>query len=331
MRTARSRGRQSATAKRSPRPFRIQSFHFGTLVQLIAPAQCAVERRSPSNQLPRNTMGRPSNVVVMCLMALCVALDVPTAAAQSARGAGSITLSASPCNFTMTQPRYSQVVLDALMVWNANPQSPASIFLNDALLRTVTRQLGLAACQVELTQGQPCSVALAEIACPDPLWLCGGQLTLSSSVYQAARSGLCTGIQAADASVCKALLEHPEIVSYVTAGDCEPVCFAELASTGTTTELAAPAPAPSALDSCFSFGLTVAEPTQAGAAATAAALRNATTRGALMDALASFAVVNQSIRISMGDTGERHGPLKGAGWGMLATLTRCPAASCILI
>ena len=85
---------------------------------------------------------------LLASLACLVALLVPAAGAVNASSA---LHGATACAFMAGQPRYAQVSAD-LLVWNAKRQSPESIFLNDALLRAVTRQLGLAPCQVRASK-----------------------------------------------------------------------------------------------------------------------------------------------------------------------------------
>eukprot|EP00887_Chlorella_sp_A99_P006694 scaffold3.g6694.t1 len=250
------------------------------------------------------------------------------------------------CAFTRTQPRYSAAIAERLVVWNAASQSPQSIFLNDVLLRAVTRQLGVADCQVGLSQGEQCSAALAATSCPDPLWLCAGEITISNSVYEAARSGVCdappagpnataaAASPAAAPSVCQTLASYPVIRQYVASGSCDPVCFAEVShANGSSGTLAPPPPPPSALDTCFAFHLVVATPTPEAASLVAVNMANATTRDALAHALASFAAPGATVKISMGDTGGSRGAcavdrVRGAscGQGMQTRALSCHAA-----
>lgn len=237
--------------------------------------------------------------------------------AQSSKGSSSLTATVSmdsACAFTHSQPRYAVTTVDELLVWNAQDESPQSIFLNDALLRAVTQQLGLQQCQVELTEGSPCNSALAEAACPDPMWLCGGEVTITDSVYEAARSGVCDGSSGGDALVCQTLQEYPAISDLVAGGSCEPACFAQLIQSGGQDTLAAPAPAPSSVvDGCFSFSLAVAAASQEDASTVAASLNNATTKAALSDLLGPFANPNSTITVTMGDTGGGSAFIPAAG------------------
>ncbi len=225
----------------------------------------------------------------------------------------------APCAFTNQQPRYWQAAtpLSVLHVDSRN-----SFFLGDALLRTLTRQLGLQPCQVQLTAAQPCSAALAAAPCPDPLWLCGGELSISASVYEAARSGLCSAIPAAPApapaaasaelrspappppAVCQALEENPAITALVAADACKPTCFAEVTDANSTARLAPPPPSPpAAAGACYSFNLQVDAASEAEAGLLATNLHNATTAGALQDSLASFAATGEQLQFVLGDSG----------------------------
>lgn len=226
----------------------------------------------------------------------------------------------APCVFTTQQPRYWQAAtqLSALHV-----DAQKSFFLGDSLLRTLTRQLGLQPCQVLLTAAQPCSAALAAAPCPDPLWLCGGELTISGSVYEAARSGLCAAVHAAAPgpaatrappsvavlplpAVCQTLEEFPGIADLVAAGACNPACFAEVTGdANSTVRLAPPPPAPAAAGSCYAFALQLDAASEAEAALLATNLHNATTAGALQDSLASFAAAGEQLQFMLGDSGAR--------------------------
>ena len=208
-----------------------------------------------------------------------------------------------PCRFTQEQPRFYQArtPLTAFHV-----AQEGSLFLNDVLLRTVTRQLGLADCQVQLAAGEECSAALAAAPCTDPLWLCGGQLTVSNSVYQAASSGMCSAYgNAAAPAVCQTLRTHPAIARYSAAGRCQPACFAQLTPDAGDHGSLAPAPAPSSasVGTCLTFALQLDTASEAEAQAAAANLHNATTAGALLDALASFAAPGHPLKFVVGDSG----------------------------
>lgn len=225
------------------------------------------------------------------------------------------------CAFTTQQPRYWQAATQVSAL-HVDPRN--SFFLGDSLLRTLTRQLGLQPCQVQLTAAQPCSAALAAAPCPDPLWLCGGELTISASVYEAARSGLCAAAHAAAAPapaaagaqlrtpappppvVCQTLDEYPAIAELVAADACEPACFAEVTDANNTAQLAPPAPPPpAAAGACFTFTLQVDAGSEAEAALLATNLHNATTAGALQDSLASFAAAGEQLQFMLGDSGAR--------------------------
>lgn len=260
------------------------------------------------------------------------------------------------CGFQTRQPRFfsTRTPITALNV------GPQAFFLSDALLRTITRQLGVAQCQVRLltsrccrrlrrptaarpaavapqlisptrlihepipkqvllSEGEACSAALAAAPCPDPLWLCDGQLTTSNSVYQAARMGLCSTTagtataagNAAQAGVCQTLRDYPAIATYAAADACIPTCMAQLtpssAENGTSSlSTLAPPPPPRAAGGCWAFWLQLDAASEEDAAEAAANLHNATTAGALLDSLASFSAPGPGrINFLMGDSGAR--------------------------
>ncbi|KAL4459030.1 hypothetical protein ABPG75_013895 [Micractinium tetrahymenae] len=235
---------------------------------------------------------------------------------------------AAPCAFTTQQPRYWQAATP-LSTLHVDPRN--SFFLGDSLLRTLTRQLGLQPCQVLLTAARPCSAALAAAPCPDPLWLCGGELTISASVYEAARSGLCAAVQVAAApapaasasaanattgaqrhapapppppAVCQTLEQYPAIAELVAADACDPACFAQVTdSANSSARLAPPSPPrPAAAGACYTFTLQMDAASEAEAALLAANLHNATTAGALQDSLASFAAGGEQLQFILGDS-----------------------------
>lgn len=165
-----------------------------------------------------------------------------------------------------------------------------------------------------MSQGEACASSLAAAPCPDPLWLCGGQLTVANSVYQAAKAGLCSGSGNTTAAACATLDDHPEIAEYAAAGECEPTCLAELTppakggGDGNKTSLAPPPPPPPVAGGCWVFWLQVDAPNEAAARAVATNLHNATTAGALLDSLASYsAPAPGHIRFLIGDSGALHG------------------------
>lgn len=169
-------------------------------------------------------------------------------------------------------------------------------------------------------------MSLAAAPCPDPMYLCGGRLTVSASLYQAARSGLCSdnslaaNASAAASGVCHTLLNHPQIVEMATADACQPTCLALLepgapapapgssagsgSDSGATISLAPPPPPPPAPSGCWSYLLQIDAPTEAAARTIAAALHNATTAGALLDDLASYAApAPGTLRFDVGPSG----------------------------
>ena len=218
------------------------------------------------------------------------------------------------CGFTQNQPRFYQG-RTGITALNVDPQG--ALFLNDALLRTLTRQLGLAECQVLLTQGEECEAALAAAPCPDPSWVCGGDMVIANSVYQAARSGLCAG--GSTEAVCQTLADYPDIAAAVAAGECEAMCFAQLAAGNDTAsggdapgaKLGPPPPPPgppkAPASACYAFTLQVDSSTQKEAQTVAANVHNASTMGVLLDTLASYSAPGKRIAFVMGDTGDSKG------------------------
>jgi len=168
---------------------------------------------------------------------------------------------------------------------------------------------------VVLSQGEACSAALAAAPCPDPLWLCGSQLTVSNSVYQAARAGMCANASTAaeSLSVCQTLRQYPAISQLAAAGACEPACFARLtqpandtSGTGNAT-LAPPPPPPASAGGCWTFQLQVDAASANEATNISLDLRNATTAGALLDGLGSYGAPGGTIRFLIGDSGAQGG------------------------
>ena len=264
------------------------------------------------------------------------------------------------CAFVSTQPRYASLRTTVTALNVAPGQS--AFFLSDSLIRLLTRQLGLAPCQVRrrpparrcrpcvcisagrparasapllhqppcplcthpqvvLSQGEACSAALAAAPCPDPLWLCGSQLTVSNSVYQAARAGMCTNASAAaeSLSVCQTLRQYPTITQLAEAGACEPACFARLtkpandSSGGGNATLAPPPPPPAGAGGCWTFQLQVDTASEDAATSVSLDLHNATTAGALLDGLGSYSASDAAIRFVIGDSGAWGGAGTGAG------------------
>lgn len=161
-----------------------------------------------------------------------------------------------------------------------------------------------------LSQGEACSAALAAAPCPDPLWLCGSQLTVSNSVYQAARAGMCSNASTAaeSLSVCQTLKQYPAISQLAAAGACEPACFARLTkpandSSGGNATLAPPPPPPAAAGGCWTFQLQVDAADEDAATNVSLDLHNATTAGALLDGLGSYGAAGTPIRFVIGDSG----------------------------
>lgn len=214
------------------------------------------------------------------------------------------------CGFTQRQPRFFQ---GATTITALNVEPSGSLFLNDDLLRTLTRQLGLEECQVQLTQGLACDAALATAPCPDPSWLCGGDVVLANSVYRAAKSGLCT--EGSTQEICSTLRATPGIAAAVAAGDCTPRCFAWLGEDDAApapgpAQAPAPAPASKSPVACFAFTLQVDSASDAEARKVAVNLHNASTAGVLLDTLAGFSAPSRRIAFLLGDTGALRCPMQ---------------------
>lgn len=165
--------------------------------------------------------------------------------------------------------------------------------------------------QVVLSQGEACEAALAAAPCPDPLWLCGGTLTISNSVYQAARAGLCgTAANATQAGVCETLESYPDIQQLVDADRCTATCLAQVQQAQPARGAAPPAPAtlappppPPSAGGCWTYWLQLDVATEAQAGSAAAALHSATMAGALQDNLRSFFAPGK-VTFVIGDSGE---------------------------
>ena len=251
------------------------------------------------------------------------------------------------CAFASQQPRFWQATtrLSALHV------SPSgSFFLGDALLRTLQRQLGLAQCQVVLTAGETCGAAFAALPCADPVYVCAGELTISDSIYQAAKSGLCGSSAPAPApaalagppapasppapppAVCETLAAYPAIQEHVAADECVAVCYAQLqpAAAGASGVQLAPPPPPAAAGACYTFQLVVDAATQPDVANAAADLHNMTTAGALLDSLSSFAAPGSGLNFIISDSGRAWG-CGGDGSRVVClslAVAACPAPRC---
>ena len=203
------------------------------------------------------------------------------------------------CSFVGQQPRYYAVTAQAKVTGAAN-----NVILNDAFLRALTRQLVLEPCQVVLTQGAACDATLAHLPCVDPYWACEAEdLTISASVYTAARTGACAkgGGMWPGSPICKALKANPAVGEAVAAGACQPTC---LDAAPNSTAVAAPAPPPPpppgrspTASGCAGWSLQIETAKLKEAQAAAYSLNDASNMAAVAAGLAPFAAEGATLQL----------------------------------
>lgn len=173
------------------------------------------------------------------------------------------------CSFLHTQPRYYQVT-SVLTLQNV-PENDE--LLNDALIRTLRRQLLLSECQVILSEGVACTSGTTNLPCSDPVHRCslGSPVEpvnwLTNDVYRAIveetcdvnGDGVVDSLDDVNTLVCQQVVEYsPEAQRLVKSGACEPTCDVGQNSTIDYT-------LDSDLDACLRFDLTLNLPTEQAA------------------------------------------------------------------
>lgn len=162
------------------------------------------------------------------------------------------------CGFLHTQPRYYQV--KSVLTLQNVPEDDK--LLNDALLRTIRRQLLLSECQVILSEGVVCTSGTVALPCAEPVHRCNleSPVWLSNDIYTAIidescddnGDGVVDGLDNARTLVCQQIVEYgPEVQQIAKGKECEPTC--DIASNRTLEKN---------LDGCMRFDLTLNVPTE---------------------------------------------------------------------
>jgi hypothetical protein len=165
------------------------------------------------------------------------------------------------CSFLHTQPRYYQV--KSVLTLQNVPKDDK--LLNDALLRTIRRQLLLSECQVILSEGVVCTSGTRALPCAEPVHRCelASPVWLSNDMYTAIMEetcdengdGLVDGLDEVKTLVCQQIVEYgPEVQQLVKSKGCEPTC--DIISNSTVDKN---------LDGCMRFDLTLNVPTEQAA------------------------------------------------------------------
>ncbi|KDD73160.1 hypothetical protein H632_c2472p0, partial [Helicosporidium sp. ATCC 50920] len=234
------------------------------------------------------------------------------------------------CSFARDQPRYFRASATVRAL-----NTEASPFMGDAILRSLRTQLGLADCQISLSEASACAPTPENAECLGSFYVCGS-LLLSRDVYELALSGRC-GRGTADRAACEFLNSAEGRKADISARGCQARCYADVAdwvgveeqglessgsspassskrtllAAGSSTVIhlpatpgsAAPAPAPAkelvdGLRDCLQLSAQIFAASAADAQRAVDALGNATTAAALTGSVASFATASTSIRVS---------------------------------
>ena len=165
------------------------------------------------------------------------------------------------CSFLQTQPRYYQVT-SVLTLQNVPEHDE---LLNDALIRTIRRQLLLSECQVIMSEGVACTSGTVELPCAEPVHKCGIQspVWLTNDIYTAIMEescdengdGVVDGLDDVRTLVCQQVLQYgPQVQGLVKSRECESTC--EIGINNTSNQ---------SLDGCLRFDLTLNVPTEQAA------------------------------------------------------------------
>lgn len=205
-------------------------------------------------------------------------------------------VSPGSCAFVGEQPRYYAVTAQARVTGAAS-----NVILNDALLRALTRQLVLEPCQMVLTQAAACDATLASLPCVDPYWACEAEdLTISASVYTAARTGACGkgGGMWPGSPICKALKANPAVGEAVAAGTCQPKCMDAAPNATAVAAPPPPRPVPAATaGGCAEWSLQIEASKLKEAQAAAYSLNDASNTAAVAAGLAPFAAEGATLQL----------------------------------
>ena len=180
------------------------------------------------------------------------------------------------CGFLHTEPRYYQVT-SVLTLQNVPGND---IFVNDALVRTLRRQLLLAECQVSLSEGVPCVSGTEQLPCAEPVHKCpgvdsvtgstltadGSSFVLTNDVYKAIvdescdsnGDGVADSIDSVNMLVCGTIATYgPSVQSAVKRGACKALCTLA----GDAGNMTSSVSNGGSIENCLSFDLILSTPT----------------------------------------------------------------------
>ena len=177
------------------------------------------------------------------------------------------------CSFVYTSPRYYRVTAEVTLQGVRTNE----VLLNDAFIRLLRSELGVAPCQLSMTQGSNCTSGTQQLPCSDPVFNCGNGTMISEDVYIAVRQGNCENLTANNTLVCNTIAANPSISQAVVSGLCRPACIS--GTPQATQELPV---------ACNSYTLSVDAADKAAALAIASALGNTTVQSTLSNSLSQF-------------------------------------------
>lgn len=207
---------------------------------------------------------------------------------QTKAASPSVTVGRSRCNFVTTTPRYYRVEAEVTL----QGVKVDEVLVSDFMIRLLRTEMGLAPCQLGLSQGSICTSGTQQLPCSDPVFNCSQNMVLSEDTYNAVVNRECIYPTANNTLVCAAIAANPAISQAVNAGLCRPSC---LSGTPMATQEFPVA--------CMSFQLGIDAPTNAAALTSMSMLGNTTLQAKVNVALANFAsgvglqflVVNSAI------------------------------------
>jgi hypothetical protein len=221
--------------------------------------------------------GHSGVVVVSWLLkvALLLFLGIGHQYSTAVRAADT-TAEVGGCGFLHTEPRYYQVT--SMLTLQNVPGN--DIFVNDALVRTLRRQLLVAECQVSLSEGAPCVSGTEQLPCAEPVHKCpgmdaatgslltadGSSFVLTNDVYKAIVDESCDSngdgvtdtIDSVNMLVCGTVATYgPGVQSAVKRGACKAVCTLMGAPENMTSSVSNS----DTIENCLSFDLILSTPT----------------------------------------------------------------------
>ena len=194
-------------------------------------------------------------------------------ASQTKAGAPPFPTARSKCSFTLTTPRFYRVQAEVTL----QGVKVDDVLVSDFLIRLLRPELGVAPCQLDLSQGANCTSGTQQLPCSDPVFNCSQNLVISEDIYNAVLNKECTYPTANNTLVCAAIAANQAITAAVSSGLCRPTC---LSGTPMATQQFPVG--------CLSFQLGIDVQTSEAAISALAALGDTNLQGKVNVALASF-------------------------------------------